>query len=470
MSGMTKLGKIGMAILAIAAIASPSFAATFEFHGDFNHRFNLYTNHSDFYATGGSMESGVAGTEQINNDTSNTVWGDVKYRLWTEAATNDGNIKGVYAIELGGIRFGQTNYTKGGGAEYSGDGVNIETRWAYTDFCLPDTEKARFKIGLLPFAINDFVWNETAMGVVFDNAISDINYQVAWVRGREYFNDAAQDQDSSDALAVRVVLTPMEESTVGLFALYQHADPLAGLGEVDAGKYEVKKLGDVDLDLYTVGVDGSLTRDAFFVNWDLIYQGGDVKNATYTGMYGIASGDFSLSAYLAHGDIGMNIGRTRLTYTTWYASGDDNDSDQDFNAFISTDVDRADSVVLFEGGYVDDNYGTERPYVLDKGLFLNKIAVDSTLTDKLSVGGAFLYMMTAQDILYLDDNGATQSNSDLGFEVDAYASYKLYENLELAVNAGYLLAGDGMDVFETNRDGSADEDIYRITSRVRYKF
>ena len=39
----------------------------------------------------------------------------------------------------------------------------------------------------------------------------------------------------------------------------------------------------------------------------------------------------------------------------------------DFDAFLSTDVDRFDSFVLFEGGYTDDNYGTERPYILNKG-------------------------------------------------------------------------------------------------------
>jgi hypothetical protein len=138
------------------------------------------------------------------------------------------------------------------------------------------------------------------------------------------------------------------------------------------------------------------------------------------------------------------LGKNRLTYTSWYASGDDSDCDDKFDAFVSTDFDRFDSVVLFEGGYTDDNYGTERPYILNKGLFLNKLAFDQQATKKLKFGGAGLYLMTAEDITYIDDNGKSQANKDLGFEFDAYISYKLYENVELALNGGYLIAGDAM--------------------------
>ncbi len=470
MNGMNTISRLLMALLAIILSATPALSATFEFHGDLNHRFNLYTNHADFYGSGG-LENGVDDSQVIGESTVNSTWGEIKYRLWTEAATNDGNVKGVYAIELGGLRFGDEDYSKGGGATYSGDGVNIETRWAYTAFLLPETENAWFKMGLLPFAINDFVWNETAMGVVFTNSEGGIDYQVAWVRGREYYNDDdTKDKDSADALSARFTLKPMDGGKLGLFAMYQHADPDAGPGAVDAGKYEVKKLGDVEMDIYTLGVDGGMTTDSLFVNWDAIYQMGEINNATFKGLNGTAAGDFDLAGFLVHGDVGMNMGANRLTYTAWYASGDDKDTDNDFDAFMSTDVDRTESIVLFEGGYTDDNYGTERPYILNKGLFLNRIAFDRECSAKLDVGGAALYMMTAEDIEYTDDNAKAQSNSDVGFELDAYATYKLYENLEVAINAGYLLAGDAMDAFEKKRDGSADEDIYRITSRVRYKF
>ena len=70
----------------------------------------------------------------------------------------------------------------------------------------------------------------------------------------------------------------------------------------------------------------------------------------------------------------------------------------------------------------------------------------------------------------LDSTGREQSSSDLGIEVDAYISYQMYKNLELALNAGYLFSGDAMDFFEATRNGSSDEDIFRSTARIRYKF
>ena len=53
-----------------------------------------------------------------------------------------------------------------------------------------------------------------------------------------------------------------------------------------------------------------------------------------------------------------------------------------------------------------------------------------------------------------------------------YLSYKLYQNVEFAINAGYLIAEDAMDYWEEDsiRDGSSDEDVFRSMARVRYKF
>jgi len=66
--------------------------------------------------------------------------------------------------------------------------------------------------------------------------------------------------------------------------------------------------------------------------------------------------------------------------------------------------------------------------------------------------------LTAEDL-----NGEDQ----VGTEFDAYVSYQLYDNLELALNGGYLITGDWWNTVKT---ANADDNIYRITSRVRYHF
>jgi hypothetical protein len=48
----------------------------------------------------------------------------------------------------------------------------------------------------------------------------------------------------------------------------------------------------------------------------------------------------------------------------------------------------------------------------------------------------------------------------------------VWSNLEFAMNAGYLFAGDAMDYWEADdiKDGDSDEDIFSSTARIRYKF
>jgi len=441
-------------------------AAEFKFHGDLNNRFMVYTDQAGMF----SGSETIKGTP-IDKDGIDESWGEIKYRLWVEAATDDGKVKGVYAIELGAIRFGDGS-TLGGstkGGAFSGDGINIETRWAYTDFQLPGVaSKARVSIGLIPFKVNSFVWEETAMGVQFKGAAGPMDYTLAWVRGRESSLNNDTDDDlfeDLDALLARVDLKPVKNVNLGLFALYQGRDP--GSDDITAfapaTQYQVKLLPAVDLALYTFGTDGSWTTPTsfgnVFLNWDLVYQGGSLDDNTV---------NRDVSAYLAHFDLGANFGKHRLTYTTWYASGDDNRTDGDVENFMSTDVDRFDSIIFFEGGYTDDNYFTEAPHILDKGLFFNKLALDCKLSDKLSVGGALLYLQTAEDLTL----GGGKTSKKLGTEIDAYLSYKLYANTEIAINAGYLFADDGMDAFEKSaqQDGKSDADVFRSTARVRYSF
>ena len=455
-----------LGVLLAIGLAGSASAAEFQFHGDMNHRFMVYTDQAGMFSG-----SETVSKKLIDKDGIDESWGEIKYRLWFEAATDDGKVKGVYAIELGAVRFGDGS-TLGGstkGGAFSGDGINIETRWAYTDFQLPWTEnKARVSIGLIPFKVNDFVWNETGMGVQFKGAAGPTDLTLAWVRGKEDFNDDTDDDlfADLDALLARVDFKPAEGAKAGLFALYEGRKPTSSKTEAftSASHYQVKRLPNVDLQMYTLGTDGSFNFGTgygkAFLNWDLIYQGGSLDDNTVIGR--------DISAYLAHADLGVDFGNTRLTYTVWYASGDENSSDGDIENFMSTDVDRFDSIILMEGGYTDDNYFTEAPHILDKGLFLNKLALDHKASDKLKVGAAVLYLQTAEDLTL----AGGKKEKSLGTEIDAYLSYKLYAGLEFAINAGILFADDGMDFFEKTafQDGKSDADIFRSTARVRYGF
>jgi len=476
--------KLTIVILAIMGIAIPAAAANFAFHGDMNNRALVWTNHND-WLNANNDSFGV-----INNKTVSDEYAELKYRFWTEIGDDDDNIKGVYAIEIGGVRWGREGSGKSQGGSFSGDGVNVETRWAYLDFQLPFIErKARTRMGLQSFDANHYFWQETATVLNFTSLITDkIDYELAYIRSVDKFNEIADtandDIDNVDSFYGRINAKPTDNLKIGLFGLYMHGNPDSGTnGDIDPRDYEIKQFAtDTNLDVYTIGTDGSAAFGNFFVNWDLMYQGGNIDNANFLAVTPgsardsgavLASGGFDLSAYFLHADVGYKMGKGKFTYTFWYSSGDDDPNDKNFDAYLAVDVDIDDSMTMFEGPYVDDvTYFTERPYMLDKGFVMNKLAYDYQWTEKLSVGAAGMYMMTAEDFEYVDGNGNNQNNNEIGVEINGFIKYMLYKNLEFSLNAGYLFAGDGMDFFEVggNRDGNSDENIFVSSARVRFRF
>ncbi len=116
---------------ALLLAAGSAAAAKIDVHGDLNNRFTLYTNQAQFF-NGAVADLNPAVTNRLDKRDIEESWGEIKYRLWMEGSTHEGKVKGVYGIELGAIRFGNQGNSVGRstGGGFSGDGVNIETRWA----------------------------------------------------------------------------------------------------------------------------------------------------------------------------------------------------------------------------------------------------------------------------------------------------------------------------------------------------
>ena len=460
-------------LFAVICLPVPVKAIQLEMHGDMNHRFQLYTNQNAFFV---AEHKG-----RISDKDLEDTFGEIKYRFWFEGTSDDENVKAVYAWEVGGLRFGERD--KGGG--YSGDGVNLETRWGYIDFRLPGLDTygfdTRTRIGLQPVDVNYWLWNETAMGVLFNGSHNAFDYHLGWIRGYEVnvIRDDDEGLRDEDAFYGKVYYNFGDGNKAGFFVLYQtsDADRDAELNdEITSQLWEVKYFQDnADLNVATLGLDGKYKFGNFFTNWDLMYQTGKIKDANFVDgftnavndeyRFGGRSGNFDVSAYFMHFDLGYNLRDVKVTYRFWYASGDDDPNDDDFNGFLATDVDIFDSIVLFEGGYTDDDYFTERPYIMDKGFIMNKLSLDYQATEKLKTGLAGMYMMTAEDLEY-----ENHKSDEIGFEIDGYTEYEIYKGLKIALNAGYLIGGDALDMFEEDPDGESDENIFRTTMRVRYAF
>ena len=470
---MNKNLKILFIALLALAVAAPAMAATFEFHGDLNNRMKIYTDQQTWFGND-------SGNQTLDDSDSPSTFASIKYRMWVKASTNDGKAYGVYAIEIGGLRFGQSSNSAG---DFSGDGIITETRWAYTDFQLPSVDTtARFRIGLFTHKVNKFFWAETAMGVKY---YTD-NWYLAWMRGKdvEAVPGDSWEDNNLDTLSARYDMK-MEPVKLGFFLSYLWRDnglssvDVSGLGSFTGSggtldDYAINALpSDIKFDLLVFGVDGSWStatnHGKFFINWDVMYEVGGVDDTTTDG--GVTTQDLDLAAGLLHTDVGLNFGKTTVTYTLIYATGDDNPDDSDLDGWIAVDTDNFYSIFFGEGGYTDDDYFSERYYLGDKGVIMNKLALDYAVDKKLKLGAAVLYLTTAEDITLA--NG--QTDDELGIELQAYVSYKLYSNLELVWNIGYLASGDAMDIFESGTspdvgNGTGDVDIIQSTARARFSF
>ena len=471
------LGVAGCLVAGVLTTAGSVHAAQFKFNGDMNNRFQLYSNQRDWFNGSG----GTGKREKLKSSGERENYAEIKYRFWFEAATDNNEVKGVYAIEVGGVRFGE-----GSAGDFSGDGTNLETRWAYIDFGLPDSLDHRIKVGLQPVTVDQHLWHETAMGVMLSGPLSNSsNYQLLWARGdSSNEGDSAQDKqdsatddgfDGADNFSLNLSSQLTPELKGGAFVLYQTNDQISeGTGTLDAINYEIKSIADNSkYDLLSIGATGdystAIDSGKFFAKGTAIYQNGDIEGLNFKSLGGSVNSatSYDVDAYFLRADLGIDYGATKWTYTFWYASGDSNDSDKDLDAFIATDVDINESMI-FQENFTDDDYFAETPYLANKGFLFNKVQVEHKISSKVKLTGMAIYNMLAEDVTLGDGS----KDNALGLELGGRVSYKLYANLELAAEAAYLIAGDAMDAFEESsiQDGKGSKNIFHTAARMRYKF
>lgn len=462
-------GFASLVALGVLGGSSLVSAAQIDVHGDMNNRVEGYSNQGDWFnGAGGSGKRGA-----LKKDGKAENYAEIKYRLWMEAATDNNAVRGVYAIEVGGTRFGERST----GGSFSGDGKNVETRWAYVDFGLPNSLDHRIKFGLQPVSIDKHLWEETATAVTFSGPMTATsNYQLLWGRGDSSNDNPADDGFAgADNFAINLNGQLAPGLNVGGFLLYQINDQASVVpGTLDAVGYEVKSIADNSkYDIFNVGgtVGYSFPIDAgkFFVNGTAIYQTGNVEGVNFKSLGNVTnpSTSYDLGSYFLRTDLGIDFGVTKVTYTLWYSSGDDNSADNKLNAFMATDVDINESMI-FQENFTDDDYFAETPYLADKGYLMNKLQVDHKLSNKVTVSGMAIYNSLAEKVTLGDGS----KDSSLGLELGGRISYSPYSSLEIAAEAAYLFAGDAMDAFEESaiQNGKADEDILHVAGRVRYKF
>lgn len=321
--GTAATATVGGAATATAAPDEEESPIKVRLHGMFDHRFILYTNQVNWtpsnkvrtYAA--TTRSGTRadlwnyrakaadGSTELRRgatidaippflprfDDVDGTMAEIRYRPLVELSNPEESVKAVIELEFGGVRFGAPST----GGTFSTDGINIETRLAYTEFGAADGH--RLSMGLIPFTAHEYLWKEATAGVQVQGPLSaQFGYHVAWVRGLEDrraplepsadpVRPLPEGLGDNDGLFGRLN-AELDGHKVGLFGLYQFGSVDAeksypGGTDVFAEGYSLFQFPTVDFNLLSVGVDSHLAFGPAWVELDGIYQMGAFRNVNF---------------------------------------------------------------------------------------------------------------------------------------------------------------------------------------------
>ncbi len=443
------------------AISASAFQV--ELHGQFATK-TQNTNTLGMIGKAGKSDihlGNFAPVDEIGNQDLDDTWGELQFRLWSVVSSDDGNVKGVWSMEVGTLRYGEKDTN--GSLAFENEGKDIEVREMYLDVQVPWIESEnRLIFGLQEVDLNEWLLREIGAGIrnygSFTVGKTLIEYQIGWLREDDSINDRLDENwstNDSDYWFAKLDfelkdMFGVDKFEVGLFGVYNN--------DCTAPDEESRFQGQP----YWLGMELNFQgfRGIFF-DLDGIYLGGDID---YVYARGEEKKYDDWNAYFLHATLGYEwTERFKTSFTFWFASGE-NKGGGDYSAYKTIMTDTYGSVVLFEDATFDDGwYVSKNPYLdNDLGFVMYRFRVDYQATPKLSLAAAVNYME-------FEEKGELD-NDEIGWEIDLYSEYHIYKGLKANINFGYLFTDDAMDDYaEAIGEGDAD-DMYRFSFGLTYSF
>jgi hypothetical protein len=283
--------------------------------------------------------------------------------------------------------------------------------------------------------------------------------------------------------AIVLWMAPVEGTEISLVTIKIGESATAGMTRDDANAYvlmaesaidSVNVSGDVTyvsdnetssaagLTLWNIGVRGDADLGIASIKGDVEFQAGKIKEALTDGS------DMDLRAWALLLGADFKLGEVNLGTEFAYGSGDDIDSEDKYEGFITSLSDGQRSTFIADyrapgagqhintGGVVSSTYAGMKNYGLNNQWYIN-VGADAKVHPDVKVGGDIYYLRASQKVAN-DTPGTEQDLEDLnmGVEVDAKVVYQIDQNLVYFIEGGYLFAGD----FYKNVTRGKDADHY----------
>lgn len=338
------------AIGALAVLmAAPAMALDFKFSGEYRFRFYDGVN---------------IGFD--NTQSSNPKGAQVRLRPRFDVSDDNGNIQGVWRLEVGDVEFGNgggaagntfgtvkgggvTSYNilgnsgsagtgnrvgNGAGGMLGADGVAVETKWAYVDFAAPFGVPLRIRAGIQPWYL--------PKGIVIDDDISGVRaygnagmlaYEAAWYRasggastnvvpaGAAGQNTTSNLLDNNyDFYLGRIDLKLAPVFNPGLYVIYGSNKSGAPL----TTGASLPPLFDRNADNWYVGLTTTGKAGIFSYDFDFVY--GSAEGGPNGSLINLVNGErIKTRGWAADVHGAIPVGPVTINLAAAYATGDKND-------------------------------------------------------------------------------------------------------------------------------------------------
>ncbi len=470
----TIIGALCLALL--CAMTAPAFA--------------LETKLSGFYSLTAVSDNFAATKNYIGTLTDNNkseVVFDQRLRMKLNTKINE-SLSFTYYAEVD-MQFGDSQYSNGrnDGGALGGDNANLESKHAFVDIKLPDTNHA-FRFGLQGFADNyDYAFFGADMaGAKFNTTVANTDLTLA------YFKLDSGDFSKSDDLNMLAVQTKLKPSdSLALGADYYY---LQNQGNGSAyGSF----FGTTDIDAVQAFNTSSASWSGQRTEMDLHYLGGHaeykIDNIVISGWVNANVGSADLNGALGKLDVAGYAGTLKASTDlnglklnmrgTFFSSDDDlTDGDADFviNPLAT------ESFAFATDGFMimtpDINWNSIGQYgfaMVDSawagyGLAAINLTASYKPTANTNIHGGIGYFASLEDKLAALDPRTDRAGTTLGTEIFLRASYNMLENLDLSINGAYATLGD----FYDNNGGGTDinvatsdiDDPYEVYAQLTVSF
>ncbi len=439
-----------VALIAVFALVMPTYAAEMKINGIWNAKAYARDNYDG---------------DDDTDDASQYV--TQRMRMYFNAIASE-NLKLVYKneidIEWGDSAGNAASRNSGGGL--GGDAVNLETKNVYLEFMVPDTP-LKATMGLQGITLHKgWFISDDAAGARFDMNFDPISITAYWIglAGLE----GGDANSSNDAWSIVTSGAYKAENMDARMTVGYQRNPNDNLSS---------DMPESD-DLFLLMAEFGMSFD--MISFDVIAaaNAGSVDSDN-------SSQDEDYSGFMFAGNLDFALDMATIRLMGFYTSGDDEKIDATGTAQRQEEDFKGLSGQTFSWAeIVSDGYTYDRNANLDQMGGQNKpsnmwavgAGVDLKPTDTLSLKFDVYYMQLVEDRTVGGDD-----EDEIGIEVDARLTQKIYDNLSLTLLGAYIFAEDGYGVYDsdskksgiqpdTSGDDDSGDDAFQVGVGLDFKF